>query len=550
MGRNEKIGLVIIVSLSALLYLFNTRLEFFLDDPGLFAKISANITDSNDWINLKLSGKDWLDKPHLPFWIISVFFEIFGVHSWSFYLPHSLALIAGLLYTYKFALRIYTRDVALLSVFILATAQHIFMASTEGRVEPFLMLFIIAAVFHFDGYLSTFSKKDCLIACLMTSCAIMTKGIFVVVPILGAVIGHEIISRKSFKPILKWYWLIIGILILLFITPELVALWIQFDSQPKKIVFGREGVSGIMWFLWDSQFSRLVNDGPITRSDGNIFYYVHTMAWALFPWCLIFYYAVYKRISNTLQGKEVKEYYTIAGSLLMLFLFSISKFQLPHYVTIIFPFCAILTAQVILDVFSSKEKTAMSCVLMTQNIFALGAMIYLCWLMNIGMLKSISIVLLIVIVWGILIKKIKPRFLIAIAISGLMTLCLNFMISILVFPTVSAHRGDNKAALYINDTYPDTEVLTLGAISHRFNFYLNDEVTKEWQPNANKIDLYKEYNIILTLQQEFVPLMNATHEVVARFEHYRSEHISPKFLDPNTRDAYVEEYVVLKKISQ
>ena len=49
-------------------------------DGALYASISKTMALRNDYANLIAEGRDWLDKPHFPFWITAFSFEIFGVH--------------------------------------------------------------------------------------------------------------------------------------------------------------------------------------------------------------------------------------------------------------------------------------------------------------------------------------------------------------------------------------------------------------------------------------------------------------------------------------
>ena len=63
------------------------------------------------------------------------------------------------------------------------------------------------------------------------------------------------------------------VLLILFINPELICLYIQFDLHPEKILFGHTHVSGIRFFFWDSQFGRFLNTGPIKGAGRRVFLY-------------------------------------------------------------------------------------------------------------------------------------------------------------------------------------------------------------------------------------------------------------------------------------
>src|SRR6202000_190718 len=146
-------------------------------------------------------------------------------------------------------------------------------------------------------------------------------------------------------------WWIALAAIVLFITPELYCLYQQFDLHPEKQVFGRYAVSGIRFFFWDSQFGRFFNTGPI-KGAGDPFFYFHTLLWAFLPWSLILYAAIVQKCRRSVDGtgtgylrRNVNGDYICLGAALASFIvFSLSRFQLPHYLNILFPFFSILTA--------------------------------------------------------------------------------------------------------------------------------------------------------------------------------------------------------------
>ena len=64
-------------------------------DSITYATLSQHIALTNDWANLVLDGKDWLDKPHMPFWITALFFKIGGVSAFTYILPGFLLHLIG-----------------------------------------------------------------------------------------------------------------------------------------------------------------------------------------------------------------------------------------------------------------------------------------------------------------------------------------------------------------------------------------------------------------------------------------------------------------------
>ena len=98
--RNSWIKVLII--LAAIVNLSALFIPILEPDGALYASIAKNMALDNNFIELNVMQKDWLDKPHFPFWITALFFEIFGFSNWAYKLPGVLFVFLGAWYTYKF----------------------------------------------------------------------------------------------------------------------------------------------------------------------------------------------------------------------------------------------------------------------------------------------------------------------------------------------------------------------------------------------------------------------------------------------------------------
>ncbi len=252
-------------------------------------------------MSLTVEGRDWLDKPHFPFWVAALFFKFFGITTWAYKLPALLFVLMGALYTYKFAKDLYQqKEIGLWAVLILLTAQHLIISNNDVRAEPYLTGLIIASVYHFYKALGIRWFRHFLMGSIFAACAVMTKGIFALIPIAAAIAGHLIITRQ-WKLVFDWRWLLAVVFTFIFIFPELWCLYQQFDLHPGKVVFGRTNVSGLKFFFWDSQFGRFFNTGPIKKTNGDPFFFIHTTLWAFLPWVILFYIAVVQYLRKNVE---------------------------------------------------------------------------------------------------------------------------------------------------------------------------------------------------------------------------------------------------------
>ena len=362
----DKQWLYLFIGVAVLINLTGLFIPIMGPDGTLYATIAKTMVQRNNYIELFYNGTDWLDKPHFPFWISAFSFKLLGFTTFAYKLPAILFMLMGAWYTYLFAKRLYNTQIALWSVLILLTAQHIVLSNNDVRAEPYLTGLIIASVYHLYRAQKG-NYWQLVLACLFAACAVMTKGLFALVPICGAIGGHLFITRQ-WKQLLNIKWLIAAVFILMFILPELYCLYVQFDAHPEKLVFDKHNVSGIKFFFWDSQFGRFFNTGPI-KGHGDPFFFVHTALWAFLPWSLLLFAALFQLVKKGSRMIFRTEWYCISGAMLTFLLFSASSFQLPHYLNIVFPFFAIITAQYLYNI---NAPASVKAVKITQAvIFAL-----------------------------------------------------------------------------------------------------------------------------------------------------------------------------------
>ncbi|HWK03096.1 MAG TPA: glycosyltransferase family 39 protein [Puia sp.] len=318
-------------------------------DGALYATIAKTIARTGDFINLRVEGKDWLDKPHFPFWMAALSFRLFGINSFAYKFPALLFWGMGAWYTYRLALSLYGKPVAQLGALVYVSAAHLVISNNDVRAEPYLTGLVIGAVFHFykasRGQARAFDRRvgwHLVAGSFMAACAVMTKGPFVLITISAGLILDWVV-RKDWVQFGNIRWWVALLLVALFITPELYCLYIQFDLHPEKVIFGQTRVSGIRFFFWDSQFGRFFNTGPI-KGSGDPFFYFHTLLWAFLPWSLLLYAAMVQKgrkvSSHSIPGDAI----CLGAAAASFIVFSLSRFQLPHYLNILFPFFSILTA--------------------------------------------------------------------------------------------------------------------------------------------------------------------------------------------------------------
>ncbi|RNL51447.1 ArnT family glycosyltransferase [Pedobacter jejuensis] len=533
--------LIVLLALASIPALFSGVME---PDGALYASMSKNIILHNDWLNLYGRGADWLDKPHLTFWISAVSFKIFGISSFAFKLPSFLLGLLGAWYLYKLAKDIYEEKTALISALIFLSALHTITSTFDVRAEIYITTFTLASIYHYYKA-HQHSFWNVVVGSFFAACAILIKGIFVLIPVFAGFIIYWLFT-KQYKQLINPKWYIAIFLILVFITPELYALYTQFDMHPKKVVFNRTGVSGLKFFFWDSQFGRFFNNGPI-KGKGDISFFLHTTLWAFLPWSVLLYAAVVNLFKKKNRENLAPESIIIWASAAVTFLiFSLSKFQLPHYILIIFPQFAIITALYI----QKLEGKTLWIFLTIQNVVLALVFILLSVIWFFFGFENRYLVLFFILAGAFItfffIKGKDIKTLIGRSVAVSLTLAL--FLFLFFYPALLNYQSGMHAGKWLKRNYPTAKPAVLNYIdAFSFDFYAPGEV--KYFYNYGDLDKSKAIKdlVIYVPEAELSKLKKEYHaEVLKSFNYFHITKLTGKFLNAKTRDQVLEHFYLVK----
>jgi 4-amino-4-deoxy-L-arabinose transferase-like glycosyltransferase len=533
--------LIVLLAIASIPALFGGVME---PDGALYASMSKNIIIFKDWFNLYGRGADWLDKPHLTFWISAASFKIFGISSFAYKLPSFLFGLLGAGYLYKLAKDIYDEKTGLISAVIFLSALHIITSTFDVRAEIYITTFTLASIYHY--YKAHQNSFWHLVAgSFFAACAILIKGIFVLIPVFAGFIIYWLFT-KQYQQLLKPKWYLAILLIFVFITPELYSLYTQFDLHPEKIVFERTGVSGLKFFFWDSQFGRFFNNGPI-KGKGDISFFLHTTLWAFLPWSVLFYTAVVNLFKKKNRIALAPESIMIWASAAVTFLiFSLSKFQLPHYILIIFPQFSIITALYLRKLNSKGLKIFF----IVQNIIfilviaLLSALAYFFGFENPYLIIGILIVIFAItflLFKGILLETIIAR-------SAFLSVGLMIFLFVFFYPSILKYQSGMQAGNWLKQNYPTAKPAVLNYIdAFSFDFYAPGEV--KYLHNYTDLDKSKHLkDLVIYISEQELPKLKSEYnaEILKSFEYFHTTKLTGKFLNAKTRPQVLEHFYLVK----
>ncbi len=444
--------------LATIVYIIGFNITIMDVDSAQYASISREMAETNEYLQVKHRGEDYLDKPPLLFWISSFFFEIFGFHNWSFKIGSFLFTLLGVFSTFKLAKLLYSKRVGQNAAIILFSSQAYFLFNNDVRTDTILTGAVIFAIWQWMEWLKNPKWKWIFGMSLGVALAMLSKGpIGLMVPVIA--VGSYILGTKSWGKIFRWEYLIMLALVAVFISPMLYGLYTQFDLHPEKITQmvspdgqkPEKGVSGLEFYFWTQSFGRITGEN-VWQDNSGPFFFIHNFLWSFLPWSLIFIPAFFKRMRDIVSswfGKGKSPLWLSAlGFLLPFLVLSTSSYKLPHYIFPLYPLAAILIASWWEEIKISADRKKWFGIAKSFQWLVFLCCTFIMLLIFFKFFPKAPLVLAFF-TFGILalayFTLIKFRRSDSLIISGVLLACsINFMMNSWFYPQLTSYQGGNQ----------------------------------------------------------------------------------------------------------
>lgn len=530
--------LLVLIVLVYIAGMFVTLME---NDSAQFAVMAMRMYQENDFTNLFKGSEEYLDKPHMHYWLSGLSFKLFGLHDWAYRIPGILVTLLGAYSCFGLGRLLYNVDTGKLAALIFMTAQTIMLSVIDVRTDAVLTGFTIFAIWQ----LATYIEKRSLIAIILgafgAGLAFSTKGQIALLVIGIAMLCHLAYTRK-WAALIHWKVLVALLVFALTITPMLYAYYLQFDMHPEKIVRGRGDRSGIFFIFWEQSFERLSGEG-MGENSSDYFFFFHTFLWVFVPWTVLGILAYGNRIKTFFKLKfayDPKYEFLTLGTITLFFLIaSFSQFKLPHYLNIIIPLFALLTASYLYNLYYLTLRKTIKTLLGVQY-FILSvvfvATLFICFYVFPfrNTFASVLLIALLLVITYFCLKR-EEYYLRLITLSVCSSLLLNAVLNLHFYPNLLTYQAGSRMAEVVSENQiPVDNIYKLGDFhTWSLDFYNQRPIAVESPQNLKKKHDFWLYVSDTQLQE----LHNRGFDWDRQFikPHFRITRLSKKFLDPSTR---------------
>ncbi|KQC28516.1 ArnT family glycosyltransferase [Flagellimonas eckloniae] len=534
-----------LLSLIVLVYIAGMFVTLFENDSAQFAVMAMRMVQENDFFTLIKGTEEYLDKPHMHYWLAALSFKIFGIHDWAYRIPGILSTLLGAYSCFGLGRLLYNKDVGKFSALIFMTAQTIVLSNIDVRTDAVLTGFTIFSIWQLALYIEKNKLYNVLLGAFGAGIAFSTKGQIALVVIGISILCHLAYTRK-WKSLFNWKVLIAFIVFGITITPMLYAYYLQFDLHPEKIIRGKGNRSGIFFILWEQSFERMSGDG-IGKNSSDFFFFFHTFLWVFLPWTVLALIAYWLRIKTfwkmRFEYRPQFEFLTLGGITILFFLISFAQFKLPHYINILIPLYSILTASYLYSLRKHDKHKVIKGVLGIQYfILSLVFIFTLLVCFHVFKFEYIHCYVLLLILLGVITYfclKREEYYMRIITLSVYSSLLLNGVMNAHFYPALLKYQaGSTMAEKVAEDNIPTDKIYKL---SERYTWGL-DFYNKKPVQIISISDLNDKNDIwIYATNDELKNLQNMGfhwHDQIT-VDQFRITRLQIKFLNPHTREKIV-----------
>jgi 4-amino-4-deoxy-L-arabinose transferase-like glycosyltransferase len=260
------------------------------------SSISRTMLTTGDWVTPRLDGVKYLEKPPLKYWIIAVFFELFGLHDYIARLPLAITAVLLCWLTFRIGVWAFGTRAGFYAGLVLSTCIGLFLFTRVLIVDVQLTFAITLATWSLLRAMDKDEPRPRMWGLLFWASigvGILLKGLIgALFPIASAFLflasTSQLVDRET------WHRLAVipGIFVLLLIA----APWhiLATVRNPPYLYFslysGPGNYHGFFWFYFFNEHILRFLDRRFPRdynTVSRVYFWLFQLLW-LFPWSVYF----------------------------------------------------------------------------------------------------------------------------------------------------------------------------------------------------------------------------------------------------------------------
>ncbi|MEM1000016.1 MAG: glycosyltransferase family 39 protein [Bacteroidota bacterium] len=512
-------------------------------DAGQYASMSLEMLKSSDFLHLRDRGVDYLDKPPLIFWLTTLSFKAFGVGTFAYKLPSVLLAMLAVWSTGRLGAFLYDRRTGYYAALIQASCQAMFLMNNDVKTDMYMIGPMAFALWQLVVFARGGKWWHLQLGFVGLAIAMLGKGpIGVVAPALA--MGADFVLRRDWKGLFRRPWLLGLPVFALLLLPFCLGLHEQF------------GWKGVKFFLWTQSFGRITGASE-WQNDASPFFFVHTYAWSFLPWTLVLLPAIGRKIRDIFRRgfrlSATEEGLSLGGFVLLFIALSTSRFKLPHYIFVTYPFAALLCAAYLKSLIEQSPRRWERTFFFGQNLLLVVLTGIVAGTLAVWAFPQVSLLLTLVFALGwaaVLFSYFRfptaEYRLVVFLVVGFAWV--NFFVNAGLYPQLLTFQSTGKAGQYIRENdIPADRLYAYDEGGRALDFY-GGGVAQQVNHVEEFGTVFPKPAYLYTTEKGRTVFTNSPHRVtlLKTFPHFRVGNLKLKFINPATRPEKVSPRYLLR----
>ena len=528
----------LVILLVFAVYFHNLFLDIMQIDAAQYSGISAEMAQTNSFLEVKEFQQDYLDKPPLLFWLSSISIKILGTTNFGYKIVSFLFILFSLYAVYRFCILYYSKQIAKNAVLILATTQAYFLITNDVRTDALLTSCTIISVWLFSEYFEKRKFSNLLLGSLFMGLSMLAKGPIGAIAVLMP-IGINLMYQQKWRDIFNFRWIIVLMIVAALLITMSYGLYTQFDLHPEK------GKKGLYFYYWLQSFGRITGENH-WNNGAPWHFFLGSIIWDFFPWIFPFYFSLYLKLKNLSNSKvKLPEITTLVGFIVLFIMLSLSKYKLPHYIFVTLPFASIILAEYFTKInFKTWNRWRITNYIFGILILLLFIVFNFFFFQEFNLFVGCCILLQLFILYYF--SKTKEQ---NIGQLVIFILVLNLFLSFVFYPKLLTFQSDSQAGKWASKNINKEKIYTFNTFSHSFNFYTHNPFTKK--VTREKLTTIKNSFWVYISEEDFQEIKDLNLNIVAKksFEDYPITRLKLKFLLAKSRKEVLKKKYLIKIIN-
>jgi 4-amino-4-deoxy-L-arabinose transferase-like glycosyltransferase len=331
-------SLLICVGFTALYLLIADSSTLWDRDEPRYARATAEMVESGNYLVPTFNGKVWFDKPILLYWLMSVPVRLLGPSEIACRFAGVIGTAVTLLLTFFIGKKLFDAKAALWAETILGTTLLMMSVGSSALVDAIAMPFIVGAMAVFIWRLGNKIRIiDATAIGILIGLGMLAKGPLGLLPVFVMIVSLWFGRENIGGFIRNCLWICLAVVI----AAGIFSLWAipanrAADGELFRVFFGKHIVGRAI--------------SPMEGHGGNFLlylpYYPAIMVAGFFPW-VIFLPGAFSASFGKRIGNAGTRNILLSWIIVTVILMTIAATKLPHYILFAWPAMAVMTGATI-----------------------------------------------------------------------------------------------------------------------------------------------------------------------------------------------------------